>query len=110
MEASKKRFRIGQESDPMEFMSWLLNTLHMDLIRTSKNGRTIIHECFQGELEVEKETINSKTSLRMPFLMLGLDLNIIPRVNLFDLRVAETLPQLVQLSEPYVQIYVLQEE
>ncbi|CAB79190.1 putative protein [Arabidopsis thaliana] len=98
MKASKKRFRIGQQSDPVEFMSWLLNTLHMDL-RTSKDASSIIHKCFQGELEVVKEYQGNenKEISRMPFLMLGLDLpppplfkdvmekNIIPQVALFDL-------------------------
>ncbi|KAI3440493.1 uncharacterized protein J3R85_003571 [Psidium guajava] len=102
MKASKKHFRIGAQSDPVEFMSWLLNTLHADL-KTSKKRSSIIHECFQGELEVIKEipgkimadrkesgddqdgnanltdsgteltNVMSETS-RMPFLMLGLDL------------------------------------
>ncbi|KAJ8567757.1 hypothetical protein K7X08_019965 [Anisodus acutangulus] len=93
MKASKKRFRIGAQSDPVEFMSWLLNTLHTEL-RTSKKGSSIIHRCFQGELEVVKEmhnrpiaekrengedgehesrNIGMETST-MPFLMLGLDL------------------------------------
>jgi U4/U6.U5 tri-snRNP-associated protein 2 len=31
MSASKRRFTIEQQSDPVEFWSWLLNTLHMDL-------------------------------------------------------------------------------
>ncbi|CAN4080388.1 unnamed protein product [Withania somnifera] len=93
MKASKKRFRIGAQSDPVEFMSWLLNTLHMEL-RSSKKGSSIIHRCFQGELEVVKEMHNrpiaekrengedgeheshstGMESSRMPFLMLGLDL------------------------------------
>ncbi|KAJ0046693.1 hypothetical protein Pint_05352 [Pistacia integerrima] len=101
MKASKKRFRIGAQSNPVEFMSWLLNTLHADL-RTTKKNTSIIYDCFQGELEVIKEspgnaiseknesgdgpnasqitdggsennTIMTETS-RMPFLMLGLDL------------------------------------
>ncbi|XP_059663232.1 uncharacterized protein LOC132308944 [Cornus florida] len=101
MKASKKRFRIGAQSDPVEFMSWLLNTLHTDL-KSSKKSSSIIHQCFQGELEVVKEThgraisekrengdeqnngtgaeggteqggVVTETS-RMPFLMLGLDL------------------------------------
>ncbi|KAK9147240.1 hypothetical protein Scep_005997 [Stephania cephalantha] len=101
MKASKKRFRIGAQSDPVEFMSWLLNTLHADL-RSSKKNSSIIYKCFQGELEVVKE-IHSKPSIekrengdeqnssaitdggsehgsvvketsKMPFLMLGLDL------------------------------------
>ncbi|CAL0303264.1 unnamed protein product [Lupinus luteus] len=102
MKASKKRFRIGRQSDPVEFMSWLLNTLHADL-KTSKKNTSIIYECFQGELEVVKQIPNkgitskkensedqnnieklsdggterdaflTETS-KMPFLMLGLDL------------------------------------
>ncbi|KAB2600912.1 U4/U6.U5 tri-snRNP-associated protein 2-like [Pyrus ussuriensis x Pyrus communis] len=96
MKASKKRFRIGAQSDPVEFMSWLLNTLHANL-RTSKKNSSIIYECFQGELEVVKEIPNKgiekiengddqnsgaatenkgivKETYKMPFLMLGLDL------------------------------------
>ncbi|VFQ63485.1 unnamed protein product [Cuscuta campestris] len=113
MKSSKKRFRIGVQSDPVEFMSWLLNTLHADL-RTSKKSSSIIYNCFQGELEVVKEmhsrpvaetngdsenkAINFITETsRMPFLMLGLDLpppplfqdilekNIIPQVPLFNI-------------------------
>ncbi|XP_038691230.1 U4/U6.U5 tri-snRNP-associated protein 2-like [Tripterygium wilfordii] len=102
MKASKKRFRIGVQSDPVEFISWLLNTLHVDL-RTSKRKTSIINQCFQGELEVVNEIPNkgiaekkengddqngmlkptdagtahdgifTETS-RMTFLMLGLDL------------------------------------
>ncbi|XP_071736858.1 uncharacterized protein [Rutidosis leptorrhynchoides] len=101
MKASKKRFRIGTSSDPVEFMSWLLNTLHSDL-KSSRTKSSIIHKCFQGELEVVKESgsagnnIVAETS-RMPFLMLGLDLappplfkdvmekNIIPQVPLFNI-------------------------
>ncbi|GFQ04392.1 U4/U6.U5 tri-snrnp-associated protein 2 [Phtheirospermum japonicum] len=115
MKASKKRFRIGSQSDPVEFMSWLLNTLHGDL-KSGKKSRSIIHQCFQGELEVAKE-IHSKyigeknengdggtevgkvimETSKMPFLMLGLDLpppplfkdimekNIIPQVPLFNI-------------------------
>ncbi|XP_047322476.1 U4/U6.U5 tri-snRNP-associated protein 2-like [Impatiens glandulifera] len=99
MKSSKKRFRIGVQSDPVEFISWLLNTLHEDL-KHSKKGRSIIHQCFQGELEVVKEIHGKRFSekkeggeelnngnvdrkeidgvvtetSRMPFLMLGLDL------------------------------------
>lgn len=43
---AKSILRIGAQSDPVEFMSWLLNTLHADL-KTSKKRSSIIHECFQ---------------------------------------------------------------
>ncbi|KAK4439419.1 U4/U6.U5 tri-snRNP-associated protein 2 [Sesamum alatum] len=118
MKASKKRFRIGAQSDPVEFMSWLLNTLHGDL-KSLKKGSSIIHQCFQGELEVVKE-IHSKRiaekkeneddqnngngddggteahkvmteTSKMPFLMLGLDL---PPPPLFkDIMEKNIIPQ-----------------
>ncbi|KAJ7561746.1 hypothetical protein O6H91_03G039700 [Diphasiastrum complanatum] len=101
MVASKKRFRIGVQSDPVEFISWLLNTLHVDLGGTKKANSSIIYKCFQGELEVVKEVQKTYIERRedtdelrrlageddradlvhlerevnkMPFLMLGLDL------------------------------------
>ncbi|KAG7963091.1 hypothetical protein I3843_09G100800 [Carya illinoinensis] len=118
MKAGKKRFRIGAKSDPVEFMSWFLNTFHNDL-KTKKN-KSIIYDCFQGKLEVVKEMQNkavteknengdyqnfvsnftdggtehevvvTETS-RMPFLMLGLDL---PPPPLFkDVMEKNILPQ-----------------
>ncbi|XP_057544297.1 uncharacterized protein LOC130823624 [Amaranthus tricolor] len=113
MKVSKKRFRIGAQADPVEFLSWLLNTLHANL-KSSKKNTSIIYQCFQGVLEVEKEiqskgTIERRESVddqnpnvvketyEMPFLMLGLDLpppplfkdvmekNIIPQVPLFNI-------------------------
>ncbi|GMJ14547.1 hypothetical protein like AT4G22350 [Hibiscus trionum] len=120
MKASKKRFRIGVQSEPVEFMSWLLNTLHAGL-RGSKKSSSIIHKCFQGELEVVKETQSKAISekkesgedqngalkitdgaiennnnvgaetYRMPFLMLGLDL---PEPPLFkDVMEKNIIPQ-----------------
>jgi len=47
MKASDKRFQIGVQSDPVEFMSWLLNTLHAKLKSSKKKNRSIIHDCFQ---------------------------------------------------------------
>ncbi|KAG8049643.1 hypothetical protein GUJ93_ZPchr0009g303 [Zizania palustris] len=95
MKASDKRFQIGVPSDPVEFMSWLLNTMHSKLKSSKKKNRSIIHDCFQGELEVVKEIhrkhimekkedadeqngdagsdVVTETS-RVSFLMLGLDL------------------------------------
>lgn len=46
MKASKKRFKIGSQSDPVEFMSWLLNKLH-EKLKSSKKKHSIIYECFQ---------------------------------------------------------------
>lgn len=46
MKASDKRFQIGVQSDPVEFMSWLLNTMHSKL-KSRKRNRSTIHDCFQ---------------------------------------------------------------
>ncbi|KAM0844508.1 hypothetical protein ACQ4PT_056997 [Festuca glaucescens] len=97
MKASEKRFQIGVQSDPVEFMSWLLNTLHAKLRSCKKKNWSIIYDCFQGELEVVKDIhrhhilgdhqngeagsqiettsngLDTETS-RVPFLMLSLDL------------------------------------
>ncbi|XP_031477343.1 uncharacterized protein LOC116248601 [Nymphaea colorata] len=124
MKASKKRFRIGVQSDPVEFMSWLLNTLHKDLGGSKKPNSSIIYKCFQGELEVVKE-IHKKLSSekrenseqqnddatmedelenghvvveksKMPFLMLGLDL---PPPPLFkDVMEKNIIPQVPLFS------------
>lgn len=94
MKESNKHFQIGVQSDPVEFMSWLFNTLHTKL---KKKNRSIIYDCFQGELEVVKETPKKffleksensegnkesvvtlddvvRETSKVPFLMLGLDL------------------------------------
>ncbi|CAN7021573.1 unnamed protein product [Brassica rapa subsp. trilocularis] len=127
LQAVMKRFKIGQQSDPVEFMSWLLNTLHMDL-RTSKDASSIIHQCFQGELEVVREYQGNenKQISRMPFLMLGLDLpppplfkdvmekNIIPQVALFHLlnkfdgeTVTARMRYRVTKSPPYLMFHMV---
>ncbi|KAM0030214.1 putative ubiquitinyl hydrolase 1 [Helianthus debilis subsp. tardiflorus] len=90
MKASGSRFRIGVQSDPVEFMSWLLNTIQADLKSYSRiSNNNIVHQCFQGELEVVKDGADAS---RMPFLMLGLDLpapplcnDKIPQVPLFNM-------------------------
>jgi len=110
---SDKRFRIGQSSNPLEFMSWFLNTLHTDLGGSNKSGSSIIHTTFQGELRIEHTVPRAKgikkvrgghededgmmTVSKKPFLFLSLtlppaplfkddsDRAFIPQVPLFDL-------------------------
>ncbi|XP_060215387.1 uncharacterized protein LOC132642138 [Lycium barbarum] len=128
IESSEKRFLIDMQSDPAEFMSWLLKTLDADL-RGSKKGNTIIQQCFQGEMEVVKEihsrsiaergengdtdNIIMKTS-RMPFLMLDLDLppaplfkdvmeeNIIPQVPLFNILKKFDGETVTEVAHPHI--------
>ncbi|KAJ8659526.1 hypothetical protein O0I10_004891 [Lichtheimia ornata] len=110
--ASDKRFRLTEQSNAIDFLSWFLNTLHRDLGGTKKRNSSIITKIFQGEVKVESQTVGPsgpvagqkeiavfdedreiKTS-QIPFLFLALDLppaplyqdeaekNIIPQVPL----------------------------
>lgn len=58
---SGRRFRLTEQSDPLEFLGWLLNTLHTDLggsKRPSASAPTsIIDAAFRGEVRVEEHAI-----------------------------------------------------
>ncbi len=106
---SSKKFNLTEQADPIEFLSWFLNNLHLSLGGSkTKPQSSLIQKIFQGSLRVESQTItaradagdrlrfedanvNSQTS---PFMILTLDLppaplfqddvekNIIPQVPL----------------------------
>lgn len=78
--ASNKRFKITEEGDPLEFLSWLLNALHRDLGGTRKANSSkqswysmldivywlnidtgVIYSIFQGELRAEDQAILVKS-------------------------------------------------
>ncbi|KAI0021938.1 hypothetical protein F4780DRAFT_257677 [Xylariomycetidae sp. FL0641] len=110
---SNKRFTLTSQSDPVEFLSWFLNNLHLGLGGSrSKPGSSIVQRIFQGRLRVESQAITAKADaddrLRFEeagavksdltrFLLLTLDLppaplfrdeherNIIPQVPLTNL-------------------------
>uniref|UniRef100_A0A7S0XB69 Ubiquitinyl hydrolase 1 n=1 Tax=Mantoniella antarctica TaxID=81844 RepID=A0A7S0XB69_9CHLO len=90
--ASKRRFLVDAQGDPMEFLMWLLHTLHHDLSGKKKGGKSVINRCFQGELEVT--TVGGDAAVapeKMPFYMLALDL---PQAPLFqDVMEKNTIPQ-----------------
>jgi U4/U6.U5 tri-snRNP-associated protein 2 len=50
---SNKRFTLTQQSDPVEFLSWFLNNLHLGLGGSkTKPGSSMIQKTFQGKLKV----------------------------------------------------------
>ncbi|OQR94722.1 U4/U6.U5 tri-snRNP-associated protein [Achlya hypogyna] len=95
--ASKKRFRIGEQKDGLEFLSWFLNELHRGIGGTKTPGSSIIHQVFQGTVRVNTlaSGLTATTTATTPFLFLSLDLpptplfkdsqggNVIPQVPLF---------------------------
>jgi U4/U6.U5 tri-snRNP-associated protein 2 len=50
--ASNRRFLIGKQAEGLDFISWLLNSLHQGLGGTKKSGSSVIHSTFQGEVRV----------------------------------------------------------
>lgn len=112
---SSKRFTLTSQSDPVEFLSWFLNNLHLALGGSkTKPYSSIIQKTFQGKLRIESQAITAKSDaagdrLRFeesstissnitPYLVLTLDLpptplfrdaieakNIIPQVPLTSL-------------------------
>jgi U4/U6.U5 tri-snRNP-associated protein 2 len=106
---SSKRFTLTEQSDPVEFLNWFLNNLHLALGGSrSKPGTSIVQKVFQGSLQIESQAITARADagdrLRFEdadvqsevsrFLLLTLDLpptplfqdeldkNIIPQVAL----------------------------
>nr|POE63468.1 putative mrna-splicing protein ubp10 [Quercus suber] len=106
---SGKKFLLTQQADPVEFLSWFLNNLHIALGGSkTKPKSSLIQQIFQGTLRVESQSISARADasdrLRFedaaiqtqvsPFMILTLDLppaplfqddtekNIIPQVPL----------------------------
>lgn len=61
---SSKRFTLTQQSDPVEFLSWYLNNLHLGLGGTrSKPGSSMVQRVCQGKLKVESQAITAKADV-----------------------------------------------
>ena len=58
---SNKRFTLTAQSDPVDFLSWFLNHLHLGLGGSkTKPGSSMIQRVFQGRLKVESQAITAK--------------------------------------------------
>ncbi|KAI1433511.1 hypothetical protein GGR50DRAFT_668386 [Xylaria sp. CBS 124048] len=58
---SNKKFTLTEQSDPVEFLSWFLNHLHLGLGGSkTKAGSSIIQRIFQGRLKVDSQAITAK--------------------------------------------------
>ncbi|KAL1965653.1 hypothetical protein VTN77DRAFT_5330 [Rasamsonia byssochlamydoides] len=111
---SSKRFTLTQQSDPVEFLSWFLNNLHLSLGGSKKPSSTptsVIQHAFQGHLRIESQEItahsdttnsrlvfteSSQTNTQItPFLILTLDL---PPTPLFQSANRESIIPQVPLT------------
>ena len=60
-DASKKRFRVGVQAEAGELISWLLHQLHLGTGGTKDPGSSVIHQTFQGDVEVTTKKTRSET-------------------------------------------------
>ncbi|CAF5062290.1 unnamed protein product, partial [Rotaria magnacalcarata] len=109
------RFQITQQGDPVEFLAWFLNSLHLTLNGTKKSNSSIVYKAFQGKMKIytrkippidlsedEKRKLLAIEEYReydeeTPYLFLSVDLpppplfrdefkeSIIPQVPLFQI-------------------------
>lgn len=110
VKCSKKKFQITSQGDPIEFLSWLLNSLHITLNGTKNPNSSIIYKLFQGKMKIYtrkiapvdlddneldseeyKEIVEEK-----PYLHLSVDL---PPPPLFRDEVKESIIPQVPLSQ-----------
>lgn len=64
VKCSKKRFQITQQGDPVEFLAWLLNSLHLTLNGTKNANSSIIYKAFQGRMKVYTRKIPPMESVK----------------------------------------------
>ena len=101
---SDNRYKIGTQTDPMDFLGWLLNALHAGLGGTRKPGSSIIHKAFQGQVQIKTykaakadtdADIDVETQMT-PFLYLTVD---VPPAPLFrDALERNIIPQVRRAS------------
>ncbi|KAH8652357.1 ubiquitin carboxyl-terminal hydrolase [Xylariales sp. PMI_506] len=61
---SNKRFTLTTQSDPVDFLSWFLNNLHLGLGGSkTRPGSSIVQRIFQGKLKVESQAITAKADV-----------------------------------------------
>jgi U4/U6.U5 tri-snRNP-associated protein 2 len=119
---SQKKFDLLNQSDPVEFLSWFLNNLHLALGGSkTKPGTSIIQKAFQGQFKIESQQITAKADagdrLRFEeaaevqvdmgrFLILTLDL---PPAPLFQDELDENIiPQVSYLFQFFLPIVAKQ--
>lgn len=61
---SNKKFDLLHQSDPVDFLSWFLNNMHLAIGGSkTKPGTSIVHKVFQGKLKVESQKITAKADV-----------------------------------------------
>ncbi|XP_039276651.1 U4/U6.U5 tri-snRNP-associated protein 2 isoform X1 [Nilaparvata lugens] len=54
---SKKKFQFTEQGDPIDFLSWFLNALHLALNGTKKPDSSVIYRTFLGSMRIHSRKI-----------------------------------------------------
>ena len=61
---SSKRFTLSDQSDPVDFLSWFMNNLHLAVGGSkTKPSSSIIQKVFQGTLKIESQEITARADV-----------------------------------------------
>lgn len=73
---SKKRFQITEQEDPVNFLTWFLNSLHSGLNGSKKRSSSVINRTLRGDMKMflRQEGQQTVTESESHFLYLTLDL------------------------------------
>ncbi|GAB5363681.1 hypothetical protein AAMO2058_000904900 [Amorphochlora amoebiformis] len=63
--ASRKKFSIGKQMDPIEFLAWFLNTCHLSMGGNKKRNSSIITQAFQGQVKMMTDTVVKKETRKI---------------------------------------------
>lgn len=102
--ASDRRYSVNQQADALDFLIWLLNTLHRDFLAI---GSRIVADTFQGQVQVSSKRLKAHElaagaadgnfdTKTVPFFYLSLDL---PPVPLYQSPTGEYLVPQVPLQQ-----------
>jgi hypothetical protein len=64
---SEKKFRVGLHGDPLDFLSWLLNTLHRDLLSGVSVTQELEQQKEQSAAKSQKKKKNDQSSVTLNF-------------------------------------------
>lgn len=70
--SSQKKFTINEQSLPKAFLVWLLNQLHLQLVKATKKSKTVLSETFQGNIEIKTTTLianDNKDTKKVDFVL-----------------------------------------
>ena len=51
------KFKSTEQGDPVEFLGWMVNTLHRDLGGTKKRGSSVIYSTFQRTVQIQTQQV-----------------------------------------------------